>query len=203
MGRSALGALRGVRIPSPADDPTSTHARFGVGVSRPWGGVIPIPLPLLVLPWLLAIGTWLAFPWLAGRIGHAGTLRWVPPGLVVVGGAMLWLSAEPADGHDARASAYASAHAALCDAEAALPGDREAAVAAFVNRAHDTLHTIAADPMLDRGLAADLLRAKQAVESEVAADASGDALAEPMTALVAATTDALADLEVEVSPCAG
>ena len=174
-----------------------------MGVVPQWGGVIPIPLPVLVLPWLIAIGTWLAFPWLAARIGHRQVLRWVPPGLVVLGGAMLWLSAEPADGHDAREGAYASAHAALCEASTELPDDREAAVRAFQDRAHDTLHTLAADPMLDRGLAAELLRAKEAVESDIAADAPGASMVEPMTALVARTADALADLAVEVSPCAG
>ena len=161
-----------------------------------------MPLPLLVLPWLLALGVWMAGPWLSRRIGHRERLRWVPPGLVIVGGALLWLSAAPADGHD-DGGTYGSAHAALCGARDALPDEPELAVRLFEDRAHETLHLLAADPMLDRGVAADLLRAKETVESGIARGAAGAALVVPMDALIARSSAALDDLDVDVPSCAG
>jgi hypothetical protein len=164
--------------------------------------VIPVPAPLLVLPWLLALAVWLAFPWLSRRLGRPALLRWMAPALVVVGGFLLWLSGDPVDGHRAPAP-YSDAHAALCDARAALPDDRDAAVRAFRDRAHDMLHTLAADPLIERGLAADLLRAKEAVESRIAAGAPGAQLVAPMNELDVRASAALQGLGLEVAPCAG
>jgi hypothetical protein len=162
-----------------------------------------IPLPLLVLPWLLAIGVWVAFPWLAQRVPRPDLLRWLPPGLVVVGGTLLWLSASggPVGGHDGRAETMVAAAAALCDARAALPDDRETAVRTFQDRAHETLHVLAADAALDRGIAGELLRSKEAVESGIASGVDGDQLAAPMEVLSVSTAAALSDLGVEVEPC--
>jgi hypothetical protein len=162
-----------------------------------------IPLPLLILPWLLALALWMAFPWVARRTARPDLLRWLPPGLVVVGGALLWLSASgrPADGHPDQAAAFAAAAAALCDARAALPDDRATAARAFQDGAHDALHTLAADTALDRGHAADLLRAKESVESGIAGGASGADLAAPMDALLASTAVALADVGIEAGEC--
>jgi hypothetical protein len=163
-----------------------------------------IPVPLLLVPWILALAVWLAFPWIARRTTRPDLLRWVPPGLVVVGGAMLWLSASgrPTDGHDGHATAFVAAAAALCDARAALPDDRASAVRAFQDLAHDDLHVLAAEPDLDRGYAGDLLRAKEAVESGFADEATGPELAAAMDALIASTETAVADLGITVAGCA-
>jgi hypothetical protein len=162
-----------------------------------------IPLPLLVLPWLLAAAVWLAFPWVARRTARPDVLRWLPPGLVLIGGALLWLSATggSADGHHDRAAVFVASAAALCDARAALSDDRATAVRAFQDGAHDALHTLATDPALDRGHAAELLRAKESVESGIAEGAPGEDLAGPMDALLASTEVALADIGIEVGEC--
>jgi hypothetical protein len=175
------------------------------GISLPARrGLMTIPLPLLVLPWALAIALWVAFPWVARRTGRPDLLRWLPPGLVVVGGALLWLSASgrPADGHHGQAAVFAASVAALCDARSALPDDRAAAVRAFQDGAHDALHTLAADPALDRGQAGDLLRAKESVESGIADGTPGAGLVDPMEAIIASTRTALADVGVQVEGCA-
>jgi hypothetical protein len=165
--------------------------------------LISIPLPVLVLPWLLALGTWLAFPWLVARVGNATRIRWLPPAFVVVGGALLWLSTgEDAGGHDAAARPMQSAAVALCEASAALPDDRDAAVRSFTDGAHEQLHLLAADPGLDRALAGDVLRRKQTVEALIAARASGEELSEPIAALGEATRAALGDLDIRTDPCA-
>jgi hypothetical protein len=166
--------------------------------------VIEIPLPVVLLPWLLAILAWVAFPWLARRVERPDLLRWLPPGLVIVGGALVWLAASEAEagGHDARAMSFEAASAALCDARQALPDDRSAAVRAFRDRAHESLHVLASDPVLDRSLAAALLRAKEDVESGIARDADGGELAAPMATLVMAAERALTDLGIEAEPCA-
>ncbi len=183
------------------------HSRAGgpPGISHPALRVLmSIPLPLLVLPWALALALWVAFPWVMRRTGRPDLLRWVPPGLVVIGGALLWLSASgrPADGRHGHAAVFAASAAALCDARAALPDDRAGAVRAFQDGAHDTLHTLAADPALDRSHAGDLLRAKESVESDIAGGTTGAGLIGPMDALIASTRTALADVGVEVEPCA-
>lgn len=167
--------------------------------------MIDIALPLLLLPWLLAVVTWVAFPWLGRTVGRPGLLRWLPPGLVVFGGALLWLAASdaPAGGHDARTMTFAATAAALCDARRALPDDRDAAVRAFQDRAHDSLHLLAADPALDRASAGDLLRTKESVEAAIAAGVPAGELEAPMDELIAITARALADLDVEVASCAG
>lgn len=162
-----------------------------------------IPVPILVLPWLLAGAAWLAFPWLARRIGRPAVLRWVPPGLVVIGGAMLWLSSagEPAGGHDARATSMRTAASGLCLAAASLPTDRDEAVRAFTNRAHEPLHALAADPDLPRADAAALLRAKEAVEARIAEGAPADALVDPVDELRTAFATAIDRIGIEVDPC--
>jgi hypothetical protein len=191
-------------LPCPGHDPSLSRRGRGRAPFTGRRDVISIPVPLLVLPWVVAIGLWLAFPWVAARAPRPDLLRWVPPGLVVLGGALLWVSAtdEAATGHDTHDPTLAAAVSALCDARAALPGDPSRAAATFRDRAHDTLHVLAADPELDRGLAGDLLRAKEEVEARIADGASGDELTGPMDALVASATAALAGIGVEVDACA-
>lgn len=167
--------------------------------------MIAVPLPLLVLPWLLAVAVWAAFPWLARRVGHARVLRWLPPSLVLAGGALLWLAAasSDADGHDDATANLLAAADSLCVARAALPSDVDAASQAFQNRAHDGLHELAAHPGLDRALAAELLRSKEAVESRLASGVDGAELVAPMEALVGSTLAALGGIGIEAEPCAG
>jgi hypothetical protein len=183
-----------------------SRARPGAGTPAPTrGGVIELPLPLLLLPFAAAALAWIGYPWLARRVERPDLLRWLPPGLIVLGGALLWLAATdaPAGGHDASPTSFAATAVALCDARRALPDDREAAVRAFQDRAHDPLHSLAADTALDRALAADLLRAKERVEAAIAAGEPGVALQPPMDALAASTGLALADIGLEVEPCDG
>ena len=75
------------------------------------------------------------------------------------------LSFEPED--KAPPGAARAAHAAVCDSlAAARSGDAAAARMVFVDRAHEGLHQLAADTAdQDRAAAAELLEAKQEVES--------------------------------------
>jgi hypothetical protein len=66
------------------------------------------------------------------------------------------------------AARLTDASAGLCQAKAAAATDPTASRAAFYDRAHDAVHTVArALEPVDRNLAAQLLEAKEKVESEV------------------------------------
>jgi hypothetical protein len=97
--------------------------------------------------------------------------------------------------------APAGAVAGLCAALAALP-DRSAAEQAFINVAHDPLHRLAADPRVDRALAADVLETMQAVEVDLGRSAPVDVLREDLGALRTATGAAVAAIGAPDPGCA-
>lgn len=87
------------------------------------------------------------------------------------------------------APTYVDVVAALCSArDAAAAADLEAAEASFYGDAHEPLHELAAATAeVDRSAAADLLRAKEAVESALAGSVPAPVTTERLDALVEAT----------------
>lgn len=100
---------------------------------------------------------------------------------------------QPAAGWDAASSG-------LCQAVAALP-DQAAAERAFTNLAHDHLHALAADPRLDRSLAAKILEAMQAVEVDLSRPSDVAVLTGDLAALRDTTDAALHAIGVELRTC--
>jgi ribosomal protein S18 acetylase RimI-like enzyme len=96
--------------------------------------------------------------------------------------------------------AAAEAVRGLCELRTAT--DRDEAEATFLDRSHATLHVIAAaTEERDRGVAADLLEAKQRVEADLAGadlppDFTGD-----VGALIEATRAALDAIGLEAPAC--
>lgn len=88
------------------------------------------------------------------------------------------------------------AHAALCEG-AARP---DAARRLFFDRAHDPLHTVAAAlEDVDRARAAELLEAKERVESELGEAPAG--LAADLRRLAGVYRDGLGRLAITAPPC--
>lgn len=88
------------------------------------------------------------------------------------------------------------AHAGLCEAAAAPAGAR----AVFFDRSHEALHTVArALEDVDRGLAGELLQAKEKVESEL--DAPPASLPEDLRRLAAVYRAGLGRLAITAPPC--
>jgi ribosomal protein S18 acetylase RimI-like enzyme len=98
------------------------------------------------------------------------------------------------------AEAAAEALRGLCDLRSVT--DRVEAEAIFLDRSHATLHVIAAaTEVRNRGAAADLLEAKQRVESGLAgADLPPDFAAD-VEALIEATRAALGAIGLEAPAC--
>jgi predicted small secreted protein len=89
---------------------------------------------------------------------------------------------------------------ALC--EIADETDPDAAAAPFHDRAHATLHLIAAAVgEVDRGLEAALLAAKSRVEADLERDALPEGFGADVSELIAATGDALEALGLPTPPC--
>jgi hypothetical protein len=89
----------------------------------------------------------------------------------------------------------------LCATIAALP-DVSAAERAFTNLAHEALHTLAAEPRLDRAMSARVLEAMQKVEADFGQAPELPVLTDDLEALHASAGAALQALGVEVPPCA-
>ena len=101
------------------------------------------------------------------------------------------------DGQPVAVASLVDAHAALCEAEA-QPGR---ARALFFDRSHDALHTVArALDDVDRALAAQLLEAKETVESELGA--SRAARPDDLRRLAEVYRTALGRLAITPAPCA-
>lgn len=97
----------------------------------------------------------------------------------------------------------ASTVAALC-ATAEATDDPGTAEQVFYSRAHRPLHDIARDlEDRDRRAAARLLVAKNALESAFAEDAPPELVAERADALVTATREGLAAIDLDTPPCDG
>lgn len=89
----------------------------------------------------------------------------------------------------------------LCSATATLP-DLEGARRAFVNRAHDPLHALAADPRLTRTAAARVLEGMGRVERDLDMSVGAAVLAEDLGALALVARAALTELGIDVASCA-
>ena len=94
----------------------------------------------------------------------------------------------------------ADAAGGLCHARAEAATDPVAARAAFYDRSHDALHTVARGlETVDRSLAADLLVAMQKVESELETKPPG--LAGDLGALADVYRSGLRRLAIAAPPC--
>lgn len=96
----------------------------------------------------------------------------------------------------------ARAIAGLCTIEAGRTEDLEGASRAFYDRAHDSLHEIAAAVEdVDRAVAARLLVAKERVEEDLRSPTLPETFAEDVAELLGTTRDALAALDLPVPDC--
>ena len=99
-------------------------------------------------------------------------------------------------GDDPPTDPRVDAHVALCEA-AARPSD---ARALFFDRSHDALHAVARDlEEVDRGQVAELLEAKERVESGL--DAPGPGLPDDLARLADVYRASLGRLAIEAPPC--
>ncbi len=99
-------------------------------------------------------------------------------------------------GDDRPTDPRVDAHAALCEA-AARPAD---ARSLFFDRSHDALHTVARDlEEVDRAQVAELLQAKERVESGL--DAPAPSLPDDLARLADVYRAALGRLAIEAPPC--
>ena len=97
---------------------------------------------------------------------------------------------------------YQAAFLGLCAARSSAGSDVNSARSTFYDRSHDPLHSIARDlEPVDRALAAQLLEAKEAVESGLRPDPAPPSLGSDLDRLVEVTGQALARLSVPVPPC--
>jgi hypothetical protein len=91
---------------------------------------------------------------------------------------------------------------ALCEIAADEGSDRAAANAAFYDRAHQTLHVIAAAvEVRDRAAAAALQQDKGVVEEDLARRRLPRSFADDIAALVSETRDGLARVGIDVPAC--
>ncbi len=98
--------------------------------------------------------------------------------------------------------AYEAAFAGLCAARASAGTDVNSARSTFYDRSHDPLHSIASDlGPVDRALAARLLEAKEAVESDLRADRPPPSLGPDLDRLVQVTAEALVRLSLPAPRC--
>lgn len=103
---------------------------------------------------------------------------------------------------DAEAVRFEDAQSGVCEAAAAAASDVEAAEAIFFDRAHDSLHELAAAlGDTDRVSAARLLEAKQDVEAELDGAARREIVRDDLVALAAVTGGALDVLGIERAEC--
>ena len=98
------------------------------------------------------------------------------------------------------AASLVDAHAALCQASRSADTDPRSARTTFFDRAHDALHTVARGlEEISRGDAAELLEAKEKVESGL--DARPPTLAADMARLADVYRSALGRLAISAPPC--
>ena len=88
----------------------------------------------------------------------------------------------------------------VCQAIVILP-DISAAERAFTNVAHDALHSLAADPRLDRSMSARVLETMQKVEADLEQSSDAAALGGDLAALRAASDAALRAIGEDVPAC--
>jgi hypothetical protein len=96
----------------------------------------------------------------------------------------------------------AAGEAVLGLCEIADASERDPALTTFLDRSHQTLHVIAAAAeVADRGAAADLLEAKQAVEADLAEPVLPEGFAEDVASLLEATRAALSAIGLPSPDC--
>ena len=111
-----------------------------------------------------------------------------------VGIAVLLLAVACGDG--GTTDPLVDAHAALCEAVARPHQARQL----FFDRSHDALHTVARDlEEVDRAQVAELLQAKERVESGL--DAPAPSLADDLARLADVYRTSLGRLAIEAPPC--
>jgi hypothetical protein len=100
-------------------------------------------------------------------------------------------------------SGLTAASLGVCQAIVALP-DVAAAERSFTNVAHEALHSLAAEPALDRQLAASILEAMQKVEADFGQSPPPDvaALTGDLTSLHDSADRALVSIGETAPPCA-
>ena len=98
-------------------------------------------------------------------------------------------------------SGLTASSSGVCQATLALP-DATAAERAFINVAHQALHTLAADNRLDRPLSARVLETMQRVEADFSGATDAPSLGLDLAALRAAADAALRAIGEEVPACA-
>jgi hypothetical protein len=111
-------------------------------------------------------------------------------------------SATPGGGAGA-GSVLTAASAGVCQAIVALP-DAAAAERTFTNVAHEALHSLAAEPGLDRQLSARVLEAMQKVEADFGQSPPPDiaALTSDLASLHDSADRALVSIGDTAPPCA-
>lgn len=128
-------------------------------------------------------------------------------GITLALGGFTFLGTE--DDHDTAAASaeadpsYSAAVAGLCEArEMLVDGDPVGAREAFYDNSHVALHEIA-DRLSaeDRAAAAELLEAKQAVESGLDAEEGSEQLQADLDSLIIATVQGVAEIDGAVSGC--
>jgi hypothetical protein len=118
--------------------------------------------------------------------------------------AMILAACSPASvTPDQPGSGLTAASAGVCQAIVALP-DVAAAERSFTNVAHEALHGLAAEPGLDRQLAAAILEAMQKVEADFGQSPPPDvaALTGDLTSLHDSADRALVSIGETAPPCA-
>jgi hypothetical protein len=130
------------------------------------------------------------------------SLRFASLLLVVV-----MLASGCGDGNGSSGSAevpFAEVVEGLCAMERVLPGDTDEADRIFTDRVHDELHGLADEASSeDRAAAADLLEAKQKVESDLAHGSDGPTLVEDVGHLKHRTIAAVEALGDGTPSCDG
>jgi hypothetical protein len=130
-----------------------------------------------------------------------GFWRWTAVWITLVVGACSPLvdasatSTQPARG-------LTTSSSGVCQAIVALP-DVSAAKRAFANLAHEALHSLAADPRLDRAMSARVLESMQRVEADFDQSSDAAALTGDLAALHAVADSALRAIGEDVPACAG
>lgn len=118
--------------------------------------------------------------------------------------AMIVAACSPASATPGGAgSVLTAASAGVCQAIVALP-DVAAAERSFTNVAHEALHGLAAEPGLDRQLAAGILESMQRVEADFGQSPPADiaALTSDLTTLHESADRALVSIGETAPPCA-
>lgn len=163
-----------------------------------------LPLPVVVVAVVgVAVLAWVAATRMAP--GWARRVVVAVGALVVVAGGVYGVASTPEDpaptGDEAVANRQAVL-AGLCEVAALLPDHASAATDLFWGEVHRPIHGVAAELQeVDVSLAGRLLVAKNAVEEDLAADASAAVLDQHVDALLGVTLQGLSRLSGNATTC--